>query len=407
MTRSILFLTLLSLTSGAAAGQLLPAGSQDLVPQRLSATQPKAVRALPSEELHYAWALEADASLSTTAPHTAESREFWADHDSADWQSGIRIHTTQPGALVRISPIGTQRSALQPSELIVERDGRRYGNASALSSVASASDLADGAAPFPEGTTAFRLNASLGAGAFTLQAPMADGRYLIHVFEPDSNAVLKLQSGRDAQLAGDALTIRAQFEESGRTTQLDRLVGVLTAPDGRSVDLAFDRQRDGSYLASVPAPTAADVGGPVPWEVHAFGAKGEVLRDAKTAVGITNPVARLSGSVEHLPVRAHGNNVVLRFGVEAASAGRYQLTGTLWGTNATGQLVPVATAQSAKMLNGNDGIELQFLDAVIGPAAVRAPYELRDLRLQNQADMGLLERRELAWRSDTSSDSDK
>ena len=132
MTRSILFLTLLSLTSGAAAGQLLPAGGQDLVPQRLSATQPKAVRALPSEELHYAWALEADASLSTTAPHTAESREFWADHDAADWQSGIRIHTTQPGALVRISPIGGQRSALQPSELIVERDGRRYGNASAL-----------------------------------------------------------------------------------------------------------------------------------------------------------------------------------------------------------------------------------------------------------------------------------
>lgn len=405
MNRSILFLTLLVATSASHAAGLLPATANDLVPDQLSTLRPKAAASLPSEEVHYAWRLQSDATLAAQAPHQAESREFWADHDATAWQSGVRVHTTRPGALLRISPLATTRAPLQPADLIVERNGRQYGNASALASVASADDLAAGAAPFPAGTTAFRLDASLGAGEFVLRAPAASGGYLLHVFEPDSSDVLKLQATRDSHLAGQSLNLRAQFERSGRLQSLDRVAGVLTAPDGRSFDLAFRRQFDGSYSASLPAPSAADMGGPVLWEVHAFGAKGEILRDAKTAVAISNPVARLSGQIEQLPSRAVGTNVILQIGVETAVGSRYQLTGTLWGTDARGQLVPVATAQSAKGLAGNGSMELRFLDEAIGPSHVRAPFELRDLRLLNQADMGLLERRETAWRSpDSGSD---
>jgi hypothetical protein len=402
MKHSILTLALFTLSLQTHAAGLLPASSNDLVASRLSNDAVAAGRDLPSEELHYAWALEKSIALDTAAtPFEAESREFWADHDADALQRGIRIHTTAPGALVRLSPIGNVRAPLQPADLVIERNGRLLANNSALVSVARPQDLAEGTAPFPEGSSAFRLDAALGAGEFILRAPTASDRYLVHVFEPDSNDVLKLQAATDTHLAGDSLNLRADFQRAGRSVAADRMAGVLTAPDGRSFELSFVRQRDGSYQANLPTPPAAAMGGPVLWQAHTFSSAGEILRDAKTAIAVTNPVARLNGQTEQLALRAHGTNVVVQFGIESAVSSRLQLTGTLWGTTTTGALVPVASAQTAKMVSaGNEGVlELRFMTDVVDPAGVRAPFEIRDLRLLNQADMGLLERRQRAWRS--------
>ncbi len=402
MIRSILTLAVLTLSLQAHANGLLPAGTNDLVADTLSNVAIDPGRAMPTEELHYAWPLDKGIALDVAAaPYQAESREFWADHDADALQRGIRIHTTTPAALVRLSPIGTVRAPLQPADLVIERNGRLLTNSSALVSVARPQDLAEGTAPFPEGSSAFRFDATLGAGEFILRAPTASDRYLVHVYEPASNDVLKLAAATDAHLAGGNLKLKADFQRSGRSVAVDRMAGVLTAPDGRSFELRFTRQRDGSHQASLPTPPAAAMGGPVLWEVHTFSSAGEVLRDAKTAIAVTNPVARLNGQTEQLALRAHGTNVVVRFGIESAVSSRLQLTGTLWGTAASGALVPVATAQTANRVDvGNEGmLELRFMTGVVDPAGVRAPFEIRDLRLLNQADMGLLERRERAWTS--------
>lgn len=402
MKHSILTLALLTLSLSAHAAGLLPAGNNDLLASRLSNVAVEAGRDMPSEELHYAWALEKGIALdAAAAPFQAESREFWSDHDAEALQRGIRIHTTTPGALVRLSPIGTVRAPLQPADLVIERNGRLLANNTALVSVAKPADLAEGTAPFPEGSSAFRFDAALGAGEFVIRAPTASDRYLLHVFEPSSDHVLKLKAAADAHLAGDQLRLSAEFQHGGRRVAADSMAGVLTAPDGRSFDLSFVRQRDGSYQASIPTPPAAAMGGPVLWEVHAFSSTGAILRDAKTAIAVTNPVARLNGQTEQLALRAHGTNVVVQFGIESTVSSRLQLTGTLWGTAASGALVPVATAQTAKLIGaGHEGVlELRFMTDVVDPAGVRAPFEIRDLRLLNQADMGLLERRERAWSS--------
>ena len=86
-------------------------------------------------------------------------------------------------------------------------------------------------------------------------------------------------------------------------------------------------------------------------------------------------------------------------GVQAASASRYQLAATLFGTNKQGALVPAAVAHSAAWLDsGEASINLRFDAASLKESGLAAPYELRDLRLTNQADMSLLERRERAAR---------
>jgi len=43
---------------------------------------------------------------------------------------------------------------------------------------------------------------------------------------------------------------------------------------------------------------------------------------------------------------------------------------------------------------------LSFDQQTLGESQLRAPYEIRDLRLINQADMSLVERRERAARID-------
>jgi len=400
MKRSKLFLGISLICAigitNASAG-MLAAGPNDLVSNRVAkaaGTNPPVVEA---NELHYAW--RSDAKQAALVPFESVSREYWADYSGAQLSAGIAIHTTAPGAVVRISPAQGTPVAIEPEMLQVQHAGQVYANATGLTSVASAEDLAGGIPNFPDGTTAFRLSAELGPGDFRLSAPVSSGQYLVHVYEPDSELQLKLSAASDALLSGQTLQLSAQFETAGRTAAVDSISGVLTAPDGRSFDLTYRQLRDGSYSASVEVPEAAQTDGPVLWEVHTFTSAGQVQRDAKTAVAIASATARLSGTAERLALRARGTNVVVQFGVDANLSARLQLTGTLWGTNAKGALVPVAVAQTAKSMAGSadDYLELRFLTGVVDPAGVRAPFEIRDLRLQDQADMGLMERRERAW----------
>ncbi|WP_425477592.1 DUF4785 domain-containing protein [Alkalisalibacterium limincola] len=122
---------------------------------------------------------------------------------------------------------------------------------------------------FPSGTIAFRLRPELGDGAVQLRNANASGRYLVHVFEPESPVRMLLTSGRDLALNGGQLEISGRLFEGDRPLQARRLGGLLTSPDGRSFDLEFSSNADGELLARVDLPEAASA---VPglWEVHAF-----------------------------------------------------------------------------------------------------------------------------------------
>ena len=71
----------------------------------------------------------------------------------------------------------------------------------------------------------------------------------------------------------------------------------------------------------------------------------------------------------------------------------------LYGTGTDGTLHAAALGQSAAWVGGNHGsIELGFDAASLG--GLHAPFELRDLRLLDQASMALIERRERGLRID-------
>src|SRR5690606_41453001 len=100
----------------------------------------------------------------------------------------------------------------------------------------------------PQGSVVVRLADDIKAGAIELIAPTAQGGYLVHVFEPASTVVLHLQADRDTVISGQILGIRANVEGGAR---LDRLDGLLSAPDGHVQDVSFVRQVDGSFVANV------------------------------------------------------------------------------------------------------------------------------------------------------------
>ncbi len=381
--------------SAGDAMTLLARTPQDLVAMQLlaSSAKPSAASSLDHSPVSLSWPLDQTAALDARPQaYSAASREYWIDASESELHNGIRIPLSAPGAVVRISPHGGNAGAAIASadvQLLVA--GRRLDNASAIRSAADEDALRNAGMDVPQGSVALRLADNV-SGDVRLALPTARGAYLVHVFEPASTVVLGLAAERDSIAGGDNLRFRATIQGAS----LDRVGGLVSAPDGASQTVDFARQPDGSYIASVK-PDIAHASGPGLWEIHAFGITGgnsAIPRDAKSAFAVSRPVARFDGSAERIALRFKDSGMVISVGVEASAASRYGIAGVLYGTGNDGQLRPVAMAQSAAWLDAGHGrIELHYDAASL---SLGAPWEVRDLRLVNQADMSLQERRERA-----------
>lgn len=381
----------------AAELQLNAPAAGDQVPARLVSGKDLDTRTLDRAPVKVSWALStADALNDRPVPFVRESREYWLNASEAELRRGIALPTTAEAALIRISPHGTDVGPLSIDDLVIRSGGRELAGSAAVQSVADAAALRAAGMEVSDGTVIAKLAPAAGKGNLQLAAPAARGNYLIHVFEPASSTVLRLGTARDTVVAGQSLRINARLEGAKAATAK----GMLTAPDGHSQPFDLHLQADGSWQADV-VPDAAHAGGLELWEVHAFASGGErntpVLRDAKTAFALSRPTARLTGDVRTVADMARGGGLSFDLGVQAADASRYQLAGVLYGTASDGTRKPMAYAQSAAWLDAGAGrLTLSFDAASMGSGKLAAPYELRDLRLSNQADMSLVERRERA-----------
>lgn len=366
----------------------------DLVPAALQRAK-LATANLDRVPVAVSWAVDpAQALDARPQAFVRDSREYWIDASADQLQRGIDLGLSAAGAVVRLSPHrDTTAARLVAGDIQLSVNGQRLDNAQAVRSVADADELRAAGMDAPQGSVALRLSDSVGSSGVKLALPTAAGSYLVHVFEPASPVVLHLGAERDGVSAGQDVRVRATLDGAA---SIARIGGIATAPDGYSQDVEFVRQADGSHVADF-TPDAAHAVGPGLWEVHAFATaagRNGVPRDAKTAFAVSAPVARFDGSAAR--VDAKGGGLVVRVGVESVAASRYMVSGTLYGTGADGALHPVAVAQSAAWLADRNGtIELRY-DASSIDGAAHAPWEVRDLRLVNQADLGLLERRERA-----------
>lgn len=400
---SSLIVSLLLVSASAHAidhsASLLSTSANDQVPHTLQATTlaKSAIASLERRPVSMSWAIDpAQALESRPTVFIQQSREYWIDASEDELHAGLALSTSANGALIRLSPHAGNTSVIDVATLSFRANGKLYANTDAVHTAADEDELRAAGMDAPAGSLVVKLNDSLGSGRIEMIAPTASGRYLVHVFEPASTVVMSLQAERDTVLAGDSLRINAGISGAN----LDRVEGLLSAPDGHTQEVAFLRQGDGSYSANV-RPDSSHAGGFGLWEIHAFGNAANrqisVPRDARSAFAVSVATARLSGSMERVNGPAKDKGLTLAIGVQSVLASRYQLAATLYGTRADGSLAPAAVGHSAAWLEaGSANINLSFDARSLTDSALTAPYELRDLRLINQADMSLLERRERA-----------
>ena len=392
MTKYISVLAVSALvTVSAHAASLLAPAAHDQVPAALAHGQ--GIAALDHTPVSVSHALDASAAIQAPKPYVAQSREFWSDVGESELRAGVKLTTTAPAALIRLSPQGGAGAALGPAGVLIRSSGKNLRADEASTAVADTQALRNAGMDAPAGTLAFRLAPASGQGEIEIAAPHAQGRYLVHVFDPGSTVVLGFAADRDTVLVGSTITFRAGIDGH----DLKHASGIVTAPDGYGADLKFTRNPDASFSASF-TPDAAHAVGPQLWEAHVFTAAAEgkltVLRDAKTAFAVSAPTAHFSGAAQ---ARTDAAGVHAMFDLDAGATSRYQVSGVLYGTGSDGAMRALALGQSAAWLKAGKGrIGLNFDADIVAASGLHAPFEVRDLRLVDQATMSLVERRERA-----------
>jgi hypothetical protein len=404
MTMQLKLLAALCCTTLAAHAELLPQRAGDLTPATLRAAPATATLAakMPSvtrEPVSFSWASRA--AVAAPQPFVAQSREAYFTVTGAELEQGVALPTTAPRAIVRLQPVGEasirENEAIHPSALIITgADGKARAAGDGMETLVSADRLAKADIPFASGTSAFRLSADVGSGPLRMRAQGLNPsqHYLVNVVEPDSPLALTMQTTSAAYLQGQQLQVLAQLQYLSDKVAPGRIDAKLVSPAGRSYPLEFKRGADGR-MAAVAAPTAADAAEPGLWEVQAnveANVQGQrALRSTRFAVPVALPTAKLTRSAD---LAGDNGALTVKLVVEAASAGRYEVRGVLYGT-VQGSLQPLAVGNAAQWVEpGQASIGLPFDAALL--AGSTGPYELRDLQLLDQGRLAVLQRQQLA-----------
>lgn len=222
-----------------------------------------------------------------------------------------------------------------------------------------------------------------------MRVPKAQGQYLVHVFEPQSSDVLRAGTDRNRALAGSSLHFDVDFSRAGKLAAGMQAEAMLVAPDGRSWPVTLASKGNG-LSADVKLP--ANVGNaPGLWELQVFANADGIQRDARTAFAVSAPTARFNGVFAF-----NAKTMRMALPVQTGSTGRYEARGTLFATGSDGVMRPVSEAHSAAWMKpGNGVLTLQF-DRAHLPQGYGAPFEVRQLELNDQSRMAPLESRERA-----------
>lgn len=323
------------------------------------------------------------AGFTTPSAFTAVSREYRIPVSAKALAQGVSVRTTAPGAVLALSPVGSVNgAALGPLDLTIKTPaGATLRGSDAMDQLVDQRAIAATGVPFSNGMIGFRFNRALGAGEFVVSAnKRVTQHYVLHVFDASSRATLSLAAPEQA-LVGQ--TFRAAGGFSGNNAPIERAAGFLVSPNGDRVpaEVSID---GASFDVKANATDASSFDGL--WELHVSAVDANGLqRDVKTALAAAYATARLDGTIEK-------RGLQFEFGIEAASAGRYEVSAVLVGTGASGP-TPVLMGASAKWLERGAGhITLEFDAAALKAAGVDAPFALMSVALKDQSRMAVLER---------------
>jgi hypothetical protein len=325
-------------------------------------------------------------------PHVADSRGYWFRVTPADLVRGVALPLSAADSFIKLSPQGMMDLELDQLVLVDGATGAELRDGAAVALAIDVAQVEQAGIPMIAGSLAFRT--SLGVGVHTLRVDEAAVRgmtsdVVIQVEEPGSRTRATLAADQTTYLLGDTLTSTAAWDHAGAVSTR-QIVATLHTPSGatRRIDLS---PRGAGFTGATPLTDERIVPGAlIDVVVDMVGVTADgvtVRRTVKTAAGYALPTAALRGGAA-----VTAPNTV-EVGVEVGSPGRYAVTGVVYGTDAAGDLIPFMMAQSARFLEpGAHTIALDLSAEIVADAGLRAPFEIRDLRLQDQTRLGVLHR---------------
>ncbi|MDF2179518.1 DUF4785 family protein [Aliiglaciecola sp. CAU 1673] len=319
-------------------------------------------------------------------PYITSSDEYSIQVSGKALSKGLKLDLTQGQAMILVSRLGTAQ-ALNTEMLSVT--GSRQGQSWVAERI-SAEQLAQ--TGVFSGTLALKTTAQVGPALLKTAQQLSDkDNYRITVKEKGSAYRLNMQVARQNHTDQETASVLASIQHLGQSLDASQLNATLVAPNGSIQDLMVGHTGEGQVEIMIPK-----VSNPVPpsqgmYEVH-LSAKAQdkgltIRRDGKIALAFANKQADLNAVtlVTDKPLTAE-----VALYVDAPS--RYEIRAVLYATDANGTLQPVMETHAAQTLGaGAATLRLPFDAAILTASGLGKPYMLRDVRLFDQRQLGLID----------------
>lgn len=329
-------------------------------------------------------------SLIGTAPLTlnnqgyvAESKQYWLNAKAGQLNKGIKLPVTSNLAVIRINPLQPEKSfgGLNQQQVKVSQ----FDQEIAVTTFVNDDQLKATGMAVADYTVAFKVNTEPGELTLMLNGTTkSGGDYIIHVFEPNSDYSMQLQTKQTQFNSQEAFKVQAQMQSSTGLSAMN-VQAYISQPNGdKFADLVFEKTANGDYAAQLPALPGRSMAHGL-WEIHSV-ANSEinglkVMRDVSSAFAVEMPTARFK---QQLAVDKN----TLKLGLDVAIEGRYEVSGVLSGFTNDGVRQPIAMLMSAKWLTaGNQQLGLDLPMKLIKQSGLQGPFVVEQVSLKNQTLM--------------------
>lgn len=329
----------------------------------------------------------------SASAYMAKSRGYRFQVSGTELEQGVVLPLSAPQPVIRLT---SSVAEIDPSVIRVREAGESgWRSKAAIETAVDATQLKSLLAFETGRTSMIRLSKAIAPGLVELSAPASGDRgVMIQVNEPQSDAVLQLQTTRATYHPNDTLTFSTGWSRPDITSE--HVDAVLISPSGERFEVPMSENVAAPWTGTVALEQPIATPGQL-WhvvvDVEGVDGTGEsILRTAKTAFSYVERTARLTGDLSR--TETDEEHFQLAFAVDVAIAGRYALSGVLYGTDTSGAVRPMLMGQSAMVLEPGSGSLALTFDRTLMPedVDVSVPLELRDLRLVDQSRMGVLHR---------------
>ena len=264
----LLIIAVLSpLAAQGADLELAPLSEGDFAPAAVGAAPDLALANTSREPVSFAWSLDRPQRLAPAQPFVAQSRAYRLSVTGDDFDKGVTVVTTAPGAVISVYPLGGgDRATIGDIEIVA--GGRAFSGDGAMGVRVGAGELAETPFAGRAGITTFRLQPSVGAGELLLRsATAAPGqRYVVEVLDAGSDVALTLQAGQARYFAGEQIDVAIGFSGDVDAATVDAF---LLAPDGNRSKVHLRSDGAAGFVARVAVAADAALQPGALWELHA------------------------------------------------------------------------------------------------------------------------------------------